>query len=97
MIVRLIRIERDFRGRVLSKSEECLRGDSEKNPSKNKAGRLIARFHPELVTVDKVHLIDSSETEFRWYVKSFQTGSNCWVTYYADPCEEVPTTPPAQE
>jgi hypothetical protein len=96
MIVRLIRVERDFRGNVLSKSEEHLRGDREKNPTRNYVGRLIARFHPELMSVDKVHLIDSSETEYRWYVISFQTGSNCWVTFYADPCEETPATPPAQ-
>jgi hypothetical protein len=90
MIVRLVCLERDFRGNVLSKREEYLHGDSEKNPTKNYVGRLIARFHPELVSVDKVHLLDSSETEYRWYVNSFKTGSNCWVTFYADPCEEDP-------
>ena len=48
MRVKLVWIERDFRGKELSKREEILHGESAKIPSRNHAARLIARPHPPL-------------------------------------------------
>lgn len=82
-------MERDRRGTELTKREITLRGESKKTPTRNYVARLIARNHPELVSVDRVHLIDSAEPGHRWYVRSTQLDSNRWVTVYADPLEDV--------
>jgi hypothetical protein len=87
--VRLIWVERDCRGTELGKRETTLAGESKKTPTRNYVARLIARHHPELVSVDRVHLIDSDEPGRRWYVRSKELDSNRWLTVYATPLEDV--------
>jgi hypothetical protein len=90
--VRLIWIQEDRRGNELARREELLQGESTKTPTRNYVARLIARHHPELASAGGVHLMDSSETGHRWYVRSNQLGSNCWETAYADPLDDVSIT-----
>jgi hypothetical protein len=85
MVVRLLWVERSRSGEELGRREETLQGESEKNPTRNYVGRLIARYHPELTSAGKVHLIDCEEPGYRWYVRSAQFGSNSWITTYAEP------------
>ena len=91
--VRLIWVERDRRGTELAKRETTLAGESAKTPTRNYVARLIARHHPELVSVDRVHLIDSDEPGYRWYVRSTELDSNRWQTVYATPLEDVYDSP----
>ena len=88
MKVRLLWVQRDFRGNELNRREEILQGESTKSPTRNYVARLIARHHPELVSVDRVHLLDAHETDCKWYVRSYRVNSNCWETAYAEPLEE---------
>jgi hypothetical protein len=74
-----------------------LHGESKKTPTRNQAAKLIARHNPELISVTKVHLLDSSETTYRWCIKSTQLGSNCWVTVYADPIPEADSCDPRSQ
>lgn len=88
MRVRLTWIERDFRGVELTRREETLSGESTKTPTRNYAAKLIARYHPELMSAGRVHLINAEDTGFRWYITSVQLDSNRWVTAYAEPLDE---------
>jgi hypothetical protein len=85
MKIRLIWVEKDFRGNELNKREEILCGESAKSPTRNQVAKLIARFHPELISVTRVNLLKSHESGYKWYIKSSQLDMNCWVTIYADP------------
>jgi hypothetical protein len=87
--VRLIWVERDRRGTELAKRETTLTGESKKTPTRNYVAKLIARHHPELVSVDRVHLIDSDKPGCRWYVRSTELDPNRWQTVYASPLEDV--------
>lgn len=89
MLVKLLWIERDFRGQELSRRQETLKGESFKTPTRNQISRLIRRCHPELSSVDHVHLIDSDQDGYRWYVRSIQLHKNRWVTIYAEPIDEM--------
>jgi hypothetical protein len=83
--IKLIWIEKDFRGNEVALSQEILHGESAKTPTRNQVAKLIARLHPELISVTRVSLLNSSETSHKWYVKSNQLGPNRWLTVYADP------------
>ena len=48
MRVKIVWVERDFRGSELSGREEILQGESAKALTRNQVARLIARHHPEL-------------------------------------------------
>ena len=89
MTVRLTWVERDRRGTELARRDAVLHGESEKNATRKYVGKLIDRHHPELMSVDTVHLNDSYEEGFRWYVKSYEAAPNRWVTVYADPIDDV--------
>lgn len=89
MRVKLVLIERDFRGKELLKREEILCGDSVKNPTRNYVARLIARHHPELRFAGKIFLINASEEGHKWYVKAIQLDPNRWLYAYADPLDEI--------
>jgi len=93
MLVKLFWVERDFRGSELSKREEILHGESTKKTTRNHVARLIARHHPELQFASRVILVDASEQGYKWYVRANQMTSNRWVYVYAEPLEDVPTTP----
>ena len=86
MRVKLVLIERDFRGTELSKREEILRGESAKSPTRNHVARLIARYHPELQFAGKILL--ASEEGHKWYVKATKLDPNRWLYAYADPLDE---------
>jgi len=90
MRVKLLWVERDFRGTELSRREEILHGESTKTPTRNHVARLIARHHPELQFASRVFLIDASEEGYKWYVKANQMTSNRWVYVYAEPLEDAP-------
>jgi hypothetical protein len=85
MKVRLIWVERDFRGDEVNEREELLKSESAKNPTRNQVAKLIARHHPEFMSVTRVDLLRSLESGFKWYVKSTRLGPNRWLTVYADP------------
>ncbi len=89
MRVKLIFIERDFRGNDLSRREEVIEGESAKSATRNHVARLIARHHPELKHASGVWLMDSSETPYKWYVHTEKLGQNRWVSVYADPAAEA--------
>ncbi len=89
MLVKLLWVERNFRGEELASREETLRGESLKTPTRNHIVKLIRRYHPELASVDRVHLIDSDQPGYRWYIRSIQMDKNRWVTIYAEPTEEM--------
>src|SRR5215470_205044 len=88
MRVKLVWIERDFRGNHLSKREEVLEGESTKNFTRNHVARLIARNHPELQSQGRI-MLDALEEPYQWYVKAIQQESNRWVYVYAEPVDEV--------
>jgi hypothetical protein len=89
MRVKLVWVERDFRGSELSRREEILRGESTKSPTRNHVARLIARHHPELQFASRVMLGDASEEGYKWYVRANQMSSNRWVYIYAEPLEDA--------
>ena len=93
MRVRLTWVERDRRGKELASRESTLVGESKKTPTRNYVARLIARHHPELMSVDRVHLVDSDEPGRRWYVRSTKLNSNRWQTVYASPLEDIEDQP----
>jgi len=85
MTIRLTWVERDVRGNEIASREELTHSESAKTPTRNQVAKLVARFHPELASAARVHLLDSSESGRKWYIKSTQLSSNRWVTVYADP------------
>jgi hypothetical protein len=89
MRIKLIFIERDFRGKDLSKREEVLQSESAKSLTRNHVARLIARHHPELRSAGGVWLLDGSEANHKWYVQTEKLGPNKWLTVYADPLPEA--------
>jgi len=89
MQVKLLWVERDFRGSELSRREETLHGESAKAPTRNQVARLIARHHPELQFASRVTLLDASEQGYKWYVRATQMTSNRWVYVYAAPVEDA--------
>jgi hypothetical protein len=90
MRVKLVWVERDFRGTELSRREEILNGESAKTPTRNQVARLIARHHPELQFAGRVMLLDASEEDYKWHVRANKMGSNCWSYVYADPIADTP-------
>lgn len=90
MRVRLVWVERDFRGSELSRREEVLHGESAKTPTRNQVARLMARHRPELQFASRVILVDASEEGYRWHVRANKMGSNCWSYVYAEPLEDAP-------
>jgi hypothetical protein len=90
MRVKLVWVDRDFRGRELSRREEILHGESAKTPTRNQVARLIARHHPELQFASRVMLVDASEEGYKWHVRANRMGSNCWSYVYASPLEDAP-------
>ena len=92
MQIRLVWIERDFRGKKLSEREEILHGESAKNPTRNHVARLIARHHPELQFADRIMLTNASEEGYKWYVKATKADSGHWVYVYADPVKDAGPT-----
>ena len=62
MRVKLIFVERDFRGKDLCTREEVLNCDSEKSLTRNHVAKLIARHHPELEHAGGLWLLDASES-----------------------------------
>lgn len=95
MKVRLVWIETNFRNEELSRREELLEGESQKKPTGNSVVRLIARYHPELRSVDRVHLLESHRPDLRWYIRSNQLSPNCWESIYAEPVEDIVAPKPA--
>lgn len=89
MRVKLVWIERDFRGNHLSQREEILEGESAKSLTRNHVARLIARQHPELGFAGQIMLIDASEAPYKWHVKAIKQDSNKWMYVCADPMEEL--------
>jgi hypothetical protein len=91
MQVKLVWIERDFRGKKISEREEILRGESAKSLTRNHVARLIARHHPELQFASRIMLVNASEEGYKWYVKATKTDSGNWIDVYANPVEDTPS------
>ena len=88
MRVKIIFVETDSRGNDLTTREEILEGESTKTPTRNHVAKLIARHHPELLHAGGVWLLNSSETNYKWYVRTDRLGPNKWLNVYADPLPE---------
>src|SRR5215469_6806794 len=93
MRVKLVWSEQDLRGNHLSKREELLEGESERNFTRNHVARLIARHHPELQSGGSI-MLDALEEPYKWYVKAIKQESNRWVYVYAEPVHEATANRP---
>jgi hypothetical protein len=91
--VQLVWIERDRRGTELAKRASILVGESQKTPTRNYVAKLIARHHPELISVDRVHLVEAYEPGCKWQVRTTELDANRWQTVYATPMEDADELP----
>ena len=87
MRVKLVYIDRDFRGSELSRREEILHGESAKSLTRNHVARLIQQHHPDLQHAGGVRLSKSYEADYTWLVKVLESGRNRWTYVYAEPLD----------
>lgn len=83
MRLKLTFVEANRRNEQKILREEVLEGESDKQITKDRAKRLIQRFHPEF----RVMMITASEFRADWLVHCEEVGSNAWLYVYASKLE----------